>query len=600
MNNLETNPIKLIIGALPHEPGVYKFINSNSEIIYVGKAKDLKKRVSSYFATKKFSTTKQKLLLRAITNIEYTVVDSENDALLLENTLIKHNQPRFNVALKDDKSYPYICITNEILPKVFSVRNKTNNKDFYYGPYSSVTFVNTLLSLIKQLFETRSCNHTFTKRGIENNQYSSCLEFQIGNCLAPCIENQSIANYRENIDKIHSILKGNYNEVIGNLKLLMQEKAELYDFESANKIKNKLRLFELFLNKSIVANHQLDNVEIITHVQDDNVFIVNYMYIKQGSIIFAQTTEVEIGIEEEPKTILEHCLKRYNELLQINPIETILEEYLETQKSTIPLIGDKKKLLLLSKKNCNSKLLEISLKKEAIKQTNNTKKVLEKIKEDLNLKETPYRIECIDNSNFQGDFPVSACVVFINGKPAKKEYRIYNVKTVIGPNDFDTMKEVLTRKFRRAMEEETPFPQLIIIDGGKGQLSSSYEVLKEFKLENKIQLIGIAKKLEELYFPNDSIPLYIDKKSPTLQIIQRLRDEAHRFGITHHRNKITKALTQSNLTEIKGVGPKTIEILLQTFGSIEKLKLIDESILESIIGKSKTTKLKSYLNKKAP
>ncbi|MCO5260321.1 MAG: excinuclease ABC subunit UvrC [Crocinitomicaceae bacterium] len=585
---------------LPNKPGVYQYFNDKGEIIYVGKAKDLKKRVSSYFS-KNQDNAKTKILVRSIRDLRYIVVDTELDALLLENNLIKEYQPKYNIQLKDDKTYPWICIKKEPFPRVFITRNVIKDGSTYYGPYSSVKVINTLLELIRDLYPLRTCSLDLTPKKIAEKKYKPCLEYFIGNCLAPCIGKQSLESYQEQIDAIESILKGNTASTIGMLKNQMKDLAANYAFEEAQKVKERLEIIQRFQSKSTIVSPTIHEVDVITMVEDEKSRFVNYLVIHKGAIVHGFTTEVKTKLDETNDEILNYVLFRMRNQFNSQSKEVLVEESfqctIDNIKVTVPKIGDKKSLVELSKRNATYYRLE-KRKKELLKSPEKaTERILEQIKKDFRLKELPVHIECFDNSNIQGSNPVSACVVFKNAKPSKSDYRIFNVKTVEGPNDFATMEEVVFRRYRRMLDEDQPLPQLIVIDGGKGQLSSAVKVLEELGLRGKVAIVGIAKKLEEIFFPGDSYPLYINKKSESLKVIQHLRDEAHRFGITRHRNKRSKAAIQSQLMKIEGIGEKTQVVLMKKFKTVSNIKSATLEELTAVIGKSKATIVKEAFTK---
>ncbi len=575
---------------LPENPGVYKFFDHSSQIIYGGKAKNLKKRVSSYFTKNNFDNYKTQVLVSKVHHVEFTVVNTEMDALLLENSLIKELQPKYNINLKDDKSYPLIKITNERFPKVYAMRNMVKDGSEYFGPFASPKVMHTVLDLVKKLYPTRNCNLALTTENIQAKKFKICLEFQIGNCKGPCEGKQTEEEYNQSIENIKHLLRGHLFPVKQHLIKSMQESAENLQFEQAQQYKEKLALLDKYQHKSTVINNHQGSIIVCSIAASHKYAFVNYLHIQNGLIVSSKTIEIKKKLDETDKEILELAM---NELLSTHaePQEFILpfeiEDLFTQAKITIPKAGIRKNLLDLSFKNA------LMYKKERLEQFEKLnpelriERLMETMKKDLRLSEYPKHIECFDNSNIQGNYPVSACVVFKNGKPSKSEYRHFNVKTVVGPDDFTTMKEVIFRRYSRLLNEKLSLPQLIVIDGGKGQLSSAVSALKELHLYGKIAIISIAKKLEEIYYPEDSVPLYIDKKSETLKIIQQMRDEAHRFGITHHRNKRSKGTIKTELTEIPGIGNQIAENLLQHFKSVSKIKNATLSQLEVLIGKSK-------------
>lgn len=588
------------IKLLPDKPGVYQYFNEKGAIIYVGKAKNLKKRVTSYFS-KTLENNKTRLLVKAICDIQYIVVDTELDALLLENNLIKEYKPKYNIQLKDDKTYPWICVRKEAFPRVFSTRNIVKDGSMYFGPYSSVRVMNTLLQLIRDLYPLRTCSLDLRKQKLEERKYKVCLEYHIGNCLGPCVGRQSEASYNQQIEAIETILKGNISSVINLLKKQMKEHADVYAFEEAQEVKEKLDVLQRFQAKSTIVSPKIHEVDVITMVEDGTTRFVNYLSIISGAIVHGLTIEVKTSLDETDEQVLDYVLLRMREQFNSQAKEVLVERLFETELSdirlTVPQIGDKKSLLELSQRNASFYRLE-KRKKESIKNPEKaTERILEQIKKDFRLKELPVHIECFDNSNIQGTNPVSACVVFKNAKPSKKDYRHFNIKTVEGPNDFASMEEVVFRRYKRMVDEEESLPQLIVIDGGKGQLSSAMTALDQLNLRGKVAIVGIAKKLEEIFFPGDSLPIYIDKRSESLKVIQHLRNEAHRFGITHHRNKRSKSAIQSELLEVKGIGEKTQVELMKYFKSVKRIKEASLEELEVVIGKAKAALLFQFLNK---
>jgi excinuclease ABC subunit C len=588
MNTLQKllDKIKL----LPDKPGVYQYFNAKGEIIYIGKAKNIKKRVNSYFS-KTLDNNKTKVLVKSIEDIQYIVVDTELDALLLENNLIKEYQPKYNIQLKDDKTFPWICIKNEAFPRVFSTRNIIKDGSTYYGPYSNVKAMYTLLQLIRELYPLRTCSLDLRKQKLEEKKYKVCLEYHIGNCLAPCVGKQSESSYKQQIEAIEAILKGSISSVITLLKKQMKELSDSYAFEAAQEVKEKLEILQRFQTKSTIVSPKIHEVDVLTMVEDGNSRFVNYLSIISGAIVHGLTIEVKTSLGETDEQVLDYVLLRMREQYKSRSKEVLVEKQFDTQLSdirlTIPQIGDKKSLVELSKRNATFYRLE-KRKQESIKNPEKaTERILEQLKKDFRLKELPVHIECFDNSNIQGTNPVSACVVFKNAKPSKKDYRHFNIKTVEGPNDFASMEEVVFRRYRRMLDENESLPQLIVIDGGKGQLSSALNALDQLDLRGKVAIVGIAKKLEEIFFPGDSVPIYIDKRSESLKVIQHLRNEAHRFGITHHRNKRSKSAIQSELLNIKGIGEKTQIDLIRHFKSVSGIKKATREELEVIIGKAK-------------
>lgn len=581
---------------LPDSPGVYKFFNKEDKLIYVGKAKSLKKRVYSYFNKATTHNRKTNKLVSEIDHFDFIVVNNETDALLLENNLIKENQPRYNILLKDDKTFPYICIIKEPFPKIIKTRKFTKGKGEYFGPYSSVVAMNTVLDLIRKLYTIRTCKLNLSPRSIKKNNYKVCLEYHIGNCKGPCENLQSEEDYLLDIQSARNILKGNLNEVIYYFKDKMAKASNQLQFEEAHKYKEKIDLVDKFKAKSTVVNPKLSDVNVFTIVDDDSYAYVNYMFIENGAIITTQTIEVKKALNESSENILETVAfdllnngKHYQK-----PILSNVNFKLDQVTSVVPQIGDKKKLIQLSIRNGleykKNRLLSKPLHDKSII-------VLEQLKKDLNLEVIPDHIECFDNSNIQGTNPVASMVCFKNGKPSKKEYRHYNIKTVVGPDDFASMKEVVGRRYARLIEENKALPKLIVIDGGKGQLSSACDALKELNIYGKIPIVGIAKRLEEIYFPEDSYPVHINKKSIALRLLQFLRDEAHRFAITFHRNKRSSSSLQSYLNEIEGIGDKTRTKLLKEFKSFKKLKEVSLGEIQQVVGTAKGIQIFDQIKK---
>jgi excinuclease ABC subunit C len=594
--------LKEKIKVIPNSPGIYQYYDKTGKIIYVGKAKNLKKRVSSYF-TKSQDNGKTLMLIKRIVDIKYLVVDTEMDALLLENNLIKKYQPKYNIQLKDDKTYPWIVIKNEAFPRLFKTRRVIKDGSNYYGPYASVKMLYTLMDLIKEVYPLRTCNLNLSKEALAKQNYKVCLEYHIGNCNGPCVGKETEAEYNRYTDEIKNILKGNVSTVIKALKNWMNELASDMKYEEAQDIKEKIRLLEGYYSKSAIVSPTIHNVDIMTMVEDDKYAYVNYLKMNNGAIIHGHTIEVKKKLDETPEQIIPIVLTEMRERFGNEGSEIITEADiaadLPTFKITNPQRGDKKALLDLSLRNAKFYMIE-KHKQEKIKNPDrNFERIMETMQKDLRLKEWPTHIECFDNSNFQGTNAVAACVVFKNGKPSKKEYRNFNIKTVTGPDDFASMEEVVFRRYRRLLEEEQPLPQLVIIDGGKGQLSSALKSLDQLGLRGKITIVGIAKKLEEIYFPGDSVPIYIDKRSESLKIIQHLRNEAHRFGITHHRNKRSKNALGTELTDIAGIGEKTAEDLLKEFKSVKRVREADPEQIEKVIGKAKAKVLLEYLEKQS-
>ncbi len=595
----DIDSLKSLISVLPDKPGIYQYFDDTGKIIYVGKAKNLKKRVSSYF-TKKHESRKTAMLVRSIADIKHLVVETEEDALLLENNLIKKYQPRYNIRLKDDKTYPWIVVKKERFPRVFQTRNVIRDGSAYFGPYTSVMAVRTLLDLFKKLYKLRNCKYNLSKENVESGKLKVCLEYHIGNCLGPCIGELKETKYNQYIDEIKDILKGNISGVIKYLREMMKKLAGEYRFEEANEIKQKLEILEKFQNRSTVVSSTITNVDVYGIDMTDKTAFVNYLKVINGAIVQTYTEEIKKALDESQEELLEYAIAEIRQKIFSNSKELIVpfkpSIELENVSFKVPVRGDKKKLLDLSMRNAKYFRMEKEKQMTLSKPKQSTNRILETIKKDLQLKVMPVQIECFDNSNLQGTNPTAACVVFKNAKPAKKEYRHFNVKTVEGPNDFASMEEIIYRRYKRLLDEKKPLPQLIIIDGGKGQLGAALNALEKVDLRGKIAIIGIAKKLEEIFFPGDSVPLYLDKNSETLKIIQQARDEAHRFGITFHRQKRSKNFIKSEMENIPGIGEKTIQLLLKEFKSLENLKKQPYDAVASKIGDSRATKIFTHFN----
>ncbi len=583
-----------LIKPLPNKSGVYQFYDKKENLLYVGKAKDLKKRVSSYF-TEKQEHGKTKVLVGKIQDIKYVVVATEMDALLLENNLIKKHQPKYNVMLKDGKTYPWICVKNEPFPRVFQTRNIIKDGSEYFGPYTSVRLVKTLLDFFHQLYPLRNCKYNLSEKNIKAKKFKVCLEYHMGNCLGACIGEQENKNYLIGIEHIKQIIKGDIRSVITHLKKAMLKFSDDLEYEKAQSIKDKILLLNNYQAKSTIVNPKINNVDVFSIISDDDSAFVNYLKISSGAIIQAHTIEFKKKLDETEEALLQLAIveirKRFNSTSKDIYCSHLLENIWEDLSISIPKIGDKKKLIELSLRN--AKYMQLDKQKRKINniERQDNKRVLEQLQKDLRLVESPRHIECFDNSNIQGTNAVAACVVFKNARPSKKDYRHFNIKTVVGPDDFASMKEVICRRYKRLLKEKKALPQLIVIDGGKGQLSSAIKSLEKLNLIGKISIIGIAKKLEEIYFPGDSVPLYLDKRSESLKLIQQLRDEAHRFGISHHRNKRSKYSLITSLDNIEGVGPKTVELLISHFGSVKNVKQANKEELVKLIGQAKTDKL---------
>jgi excinuclease ABC subunit C len=597
---MEKESLSVLIKSIPETPGVYKYFDSQGKLLYIGKAKNLKKRVSSYFTKQQHETYKTKVLVSKISSIEFIVVPTEYDALLLENTLIKENQPKYNINLKDDKTYPFIKITKERFPRVFPSRRRIQDGSTYYGPYASVSVMHAVLDLIKKLYPVRNCSYNLSEENIRKGKFRLCMEYQIGNCKGPCTGLQTELDYVEQIAQIRGILKGNLNEIKQKFKNELKEAVQLLAFEEAHKIKQQIEVLEKFQSKSTVVNPAIKDVEVMAIIHDEGRSFVNYLRVTHGMVVQSRNIEMKNKLGESPSELL---VSAWAEIRVEDPDaapELLLPFEIEWAQPgvivTVPKTGDKKTLLDLSVRNA------FYFKKERIKAAEildpslKVDRVLQQLKKDLRLKELPKHIECFDNSNFLGNEPVSACVVFRDAKPDKSSYRLFNVKTVVGPDDFATMKEVITRRYTRLIQEGSNLPQLIVVDGGKGQLSAAVSALKEIGIYGKVSVLGIAKRLEELFFPEDPIPLYLDKKSETLRIIQFMRDEAHRFGITHHRKRRDKKGMRSELDGISGIGPKTIQLLLDRFKSVKAIKQADLETLKKVIDSQKAAKVFAYFN----
>ncbi len=593
--------LQLTLKSLPDKPGVYQFFDADDIIIYIGKAISLKKRVSSYFNRDNAQSGKVMVMVKRIEQIRHIVVETEIDALLLENNLIKKYQPRYNVLLKDDKTFPWICIKNEPFPRIFPTRNVIKDGSRYFGPYASGKMMHTLLQLVRQLFQYRTCRLNLTDQNIKAGKFKVCLEYHLGNCLGPCEGKQSREDYQQTIEQITEILKGNLNTVMQQLKLLMQQYASEFAFEKAQMVKEKYDLLEKYQAKSTVVNPSLNNVDVFSILTDDENGYVNFLKVVNGAIVQSHTVEIKKRLEEQDDSLLEMAITNIRERFESNAREIIVPikpaTTLPDLKYTIPQRGDKKKLLELSERNAKYYRLEKIKQKELVDPRRHTLRILEKMQKDLGLPKLPEHIECFDNSNTQGSYPVAAMVVFRDARPFKKEYRHYNIRTVEGPDDFASMEEVVFRRYKRLIDENQPLPQLVVVDGGKGQLSSAVKALEKLGIRGKLPIIGIAKRLEEIYFPGDSIPVYIDKKSETLKIIQHLRDEAHRFGITHHRQKRQKGSLKSELSDIKGIGEKTATALLKKFKSVQGIKEASLEELTAQVGAARAGILKTYFSK---
>lgn len=594
--------LEVQIKSLPTSPGVYQYYDRSDQLLYIGKAKNLKKRVASYF-TKNHENGKTRVLVKKISHVKHIVVETESDALLLENNLIKKYQPRYNVLLKDDKTYPWICIKKEPFPRVFLTRNVLKDGSEYFGPYTSVKTARALLSLIKELYPLRTCAYHLSEENIRTKKYKICLEYHIKNCKGACEGLQPEEEYEKDIREIRNILKGHFKSSLKSFEALMLDFAERAEYEEAQKIKEKIELLANHQARSTVVHPSISNVDVFSIVSDESFAYVNFLKMVNGAIIQSHTVEIKKKLDEDDKSLLEMAIieirDRFNSTSKevFTPFRVTAGELF---KVTVPKLGDKKRIVDLSLRNAKYFRQERFKQIQIVDPDRHSKRIMLQMQKDLRLKGPPVHIECFDNSNIQGSNPVAACVVFKNGKPDKKEYRHFNIKTVTGPDDYASMEEVVHRRYKRLLDEERDLPQLIVIDGGKGQLSSALKSLEVLGLRGKIAIIGIAKRLEEIYYPGDPVPLYLDKKSETLKIIQQLRNEAHRFGITHHRNKRSKGAIQTDLSNINGVGEKTILALLKKFRSIKRLKNATFDELVQLIGRDKAQKVCDHLKIEHP
>ena len=592
--------LEIQLKTLPESPGVYQYYDKEDIILYVGKAKNLKKRVASYF-TKNHENAKTRILVNKIVSIKHIVVETETDALLLENNLIKKYQPRYNIMLKDDKTYPWICIKKERFPRVFMTRRVIKDGSEYFGPYTNVRTVKVLLDLIRELYPLRTCNYDLSRDKIIAKKYKVCLEYHLGNCNGPCQDFQEEESYKETIKAIRNIIKGNFKESVDKFQEIMQLLAVKMEFEEAQKVKEKLNLLSNYQSKSTIVNPSINNVDVFSIISDESYGYVNFFKIANGSIIQSHTTEVKKKLDETDKRILELAAVEIRQRFNSTSKEVYVPFKIDlgtTIKITVPKVGYKKRIIELSERNAKYYRQEQFKQIKIADPDRHVKRIMTQMQKDLRLSEEPRHIECFDNSNIQGTHPVAACVVFKDGKPTKKEYRHYNIKTVDGPDDFASMEEVVFRRYKRLLSEGQSLPQLIVIDGGKGQLSSALKSLDLLGLRGKIAIIGIAKRLEEIYYPGDSIPMYLDKRSETLKIIQFLRNEAHRFGITLHRNKRSKSAIQSELEQIPNIGKQTITSLLRKFKSAKRVKTATFKELEALVGEARAKKIYTYFNNK--
>lgn len=595
---MTTPSLQLQIQTLPDSPGVYQYYDKEDKILYVGKAKNLKKRVASYF-NKIHDTAKTNVLVKKIVTIKHIVVATEQDALLLENNLIKKLQPRYNVLLRDDKTYPWICIKKEPFSRIFPTRRMIKDGSEYYGPYTNFKTVNTILEMINALYPLRTCNHDLSEKNIDSGKFKVCLEYHIGNCKGGCEGYELAENYQKQVNAIREILKGNFKESLKDFKIKMQQLAQDLQFEEAQKIKEKIEVLQNYQSRSTVLNPKISNIDVFSIISDETMAYINFLQIAHGAIIRSHTLEIKKKLDESDQELLELAIVELRERFQLLSREIVVPFPVELGdhiKITVPQLGDKKQILDLSERNAKYYRLDQLKQIQIIDPERHTNRIMAQMQKDLRLSVEPRHIECFDNSNIQGTNPVAACVVFKDGKPSKKDYRHFNIKTVEGPNDFASMEEVVYRRYKRLLDENHPLPQLIIIDGGKGQLSSALKSIDDLGLRGKIAIIGIAKRLEELFYPGDSVPLYLDKKSETLKVIQMLRNEAHRFGITFHRDKRSKAALNSSIEEIPGIGEKTMQTLIKHFKSVKRLKLATENEISSVIGLAKAKKISDFYN----
>ncbi len=592
--------LEIQLKTLPNQPGVYQYFDKNEVILYIGKAKNLKKRVSSYF-TKNHENGKTSVLVKKIVSIKHIVVETETDALLLENNLIKKYQPRYNILLKDDKTYPWICIKKEPFPRVFLTRNVIKDGSEYYGPYTSVRTVRALLSLIKELYPLRTCAYDLSEKNIKNKKYKVCLEYHIKNCKGACESLQTETDYLEDVKELRNIIKGNFKDSLQKFNGLMLDFAENTEFEEAQKIKEKIDLLANYQSKSTVVNPSITNVDVFSIISDESFAYINFFKINNGAIIQSHTIEIKKKLDEEDKHLLELTIVEIRQRFNSQSKEIYVPFKVnvgDNIKITVPKLGDKKRIVELSLRNAKYFRQERFKQIKIVDPDRHTNRIMAQMQKDLRLPKEPRHIECFDNSNIQGTHPVAACVVFKNGKPSKKDYRKFNIKTVVGPDDFGSMEEVVHRRYKRLLEEGEELPQLIVIDGGKGQLSSALKSLDVLGLRKKIAIIGIAKRLEEIFYPDDPIPLYLDKKSETLKIIQQLRNEAHRFAIIFHRNKRSKSAIQTELEQITGIGKQTVVALLKHFKSAKRVADASNAELEKIVGVSRATLVYNHYHKR--
>ncbi len=594
-------PLELQIQTLPDNPGVYQYFDKDDKLLYVGKAKNLKKRVMSYF-NKVHDTGRTNVMVRKIASVKHIVVPTESEALLLENNLIKKLQPRYNILLKDDKTYPWICIKREPFARVFSTRKVIKDGSEYFGPYTSFKTVHTLLDLIKELYPLRTCNYDLSEANIRSGKYKVCLEYHLGNCKGPCEGREPLDVYQEHVNAIREILKGNFKESLKDFRKHMQELAIDMRFEEAQKIKEKIEVLENYQSRSTVFNPKISNLDVFTIISDESMAYVNFIQVSHGAIIRSHTMEIKKKLDEPDEEILELAVVELRERFHLMSKEILVPFPIsmgENVTVTVPKLGDKKQILDLSERNARFFRMDQLKQIKIVDPDRHTNRIMAQMKKDLRLPEEPRHIECFDNSNIQGTNPVAACVVFKDGKASKKDYRHFNIKTVVGPDDFASMEEVVFRRYRRLLDENEPLPQLIIIDGGKGQLSSALKSLDVLGLRGKITILGIAKRLEEIFYPGDSVPLYLDKKSETLKIIQQLRNEAHRFGITFHRDKRSKSALQTSVETIPGIGEKTMVTLLKHFKSVKRMTAAPEEEIAKVVGSSKAKKITEFYKEKS-
>lgn len=593
MNSMPELPPEIQVSTLPDSPGVYQFYDRDGKILYVGKAKNLKKRVASYFS-KAHSLGKTRVMVRKIGSVRHIVVPTESDALLLENNLIKKHQPRYNVLLKDDKSYPWICIRKERFPRIFPTRKFIRDGSEYFGPYTSMKTVKTLLDLIRSVYPLRTCNYDLSEEKIAAGKYKRCLEYHLGNCLAPCEGLQDEASYNQQVADIRDIIKGNFKSSLQYFRHQMKSLAADMRFEEAQRIKDKIEILENYQAKSTIVNPKINNVDVFSIISDHAFAYVNFLQLSHGSIIRSHTMEIKKKLDEADEDLLALAILEIRERFHSQSTELYVPFKLDLGpgiRISVPKLGDKRKLLELSERNARFYRQDRFKQIMITDPDRHTKRIMAQMQQDLRLPEEPRHLECFDNSNIQGTNPVAACVVFRDGKPARKEYRHYNIKTVSGPDDYASMEEVVYRRYKRLLDEEETLPQLIIIDGGKGQLNAALKSLERLELRGTIAIIGIAKRLEEIYFPDDPVPLYLDKKSESLKVIQMARNEAHRFGISFHRNRRSKAAITTELESIEGIGEKTARELLKNFKSVKRIREASMEDLASAIGQARATKI---------